>query len=141
MHHANNSATCSPPHSQDALTYRELVVRWRNSFLRPNRPHTTPIPISPAPMNCLEVPKRHPPKGHPQNLLEYYLNFLSSLELHWHILNFHIALEVSYPPGPLWEGALKVLPNCPSIPQEFVGTAGGCPRKPNRIPGNSLEFA
>ena len=25
----------------------------------------------------LEVPKRHPPKGHPQNLLEFYLNFLS----------------------------------------------------------------
>ena len=24
----------------------------------------------------LEVPKRHPPKGHPQNLLEFYLNFL-----------------------------------------------------------------
>ena len=25
----------------------------------------------------LEVPKRHPPKGHPENLLEFYLNFLN----------------------------------------------------------------
>ena len=25
----------------------------------------------------LEVPQRHPPKGHPQNLLEFYLNFLN----------------------------------------------------------------
>ena len=31
---------------------------------------------------CLEVPKRHPPKGHPQILIEFYLTSLNSLEFH-----------------------------------------------------------
>ena len=45
----------------------------------------------------LEVPKRHPPKGHPQNLLEFYLNFLNFtrilLEFYWNLTG--ILLEFS----------------------------------------------
>ena len=37
--------------------------------------------------NSLEVPKRHPPKGHPQNLLEFYVNFLNLTRM---LLEFYL---------------------------------------------------
>ena len=51
--------------------------RQKNSCTEePSEPKTGTARTVPQ-TNCnLEVPKRHPPTGHPQNLLEFYLNFL-----------------------------------------------------------------
>ena len=60
--------------------------------------------------SLLEVPKRHPPKGHPENVLLFYMSFLNprislESELYKNYLNFLSYLNLHILGGALW-GAL-----------------------------------
>ena len=60
----------SPPPKEQNVFQNDLIVgiaSWKNLFLCSIFPAI-------AVVLYLEVPKRHPPKGHPQKLLEFDLN-------------------------------------------------------------------
>ena len=58
------------------------------------------------------VPKRHPPKGHSQNLLEFYLNFQTSIEFHRECYSKFTWTFISYLK---FSFSWRPLGGCPSI--------------------------